>query len=197
MSAALFAAAAPVLAAARALQQDPAPALLVIDGRCGSGKSTLAAWLGQELDCQVVHMDDFYLPFARRRPDWMNHPGANMDFARLRKEVLDPLLSGHTARYRAYVCPRDTFKDAVLLPPRPLTILEGSYSLHPDLAAQAACRVFVTCSPACQRERLQSREGDHFAAFEARWIPLEEGYLAACHPETSCDFVLDTTAMSV
>ena len=105
--------------------------------------------------------------------------------------------AGDPIYYRAFDCRSGHPGDTFFLPACPLTILEGSYSLHPDLAAQAACRVFVTCSPACQRERLQSREGDHFAAFEARWIPLEEGYLAACHPETSCDFVLDTTGMSV
>ena len=34
-------------------------------------------------------------------------------------------------------------------------------------------------------------------AFEDRWIPLEEGYLAAVHPERGCDFVLDTTGAPV
>lgn len=198
MSAALCTAAAPLLEAARRLQQGSAPALLVIDGRCGSGKSTLAAWLGQQLDCPVLHMDDFYLPPARRRPDWMDHPGANMDFARLRQEVLDPLSAGQTAHYRPYVCRLGKLQEtATPIAPRPLTILEGSYALHPDLAVRAACRVFVTCSAACQRRRLQQREGAHFAAFESRWIPLEEGYLAACHPEKNCDFVLDTSDLTV
>lgn len=198
MSAALFAAAAPVLAAARTLQSSDRPALLAIDGRCGSGKSTLAAFLGRELGCTVLHMDDFYLPPACRRPDWMDHPGANMDFARLRQEVLDPLLAGRTAQYRPYVCCLGTLQEtAAILPPRPLTILEGSYALHPHLNVPFACRVFLTCTPDCQRQRLQSREGAHFADFQKRWIPLEEGYLAACHPEKTCDFVLDTTAMTV
>ena len=87
MSTLLSEAAAPVLAAARALAAGNAPALLAIDGRCGSGKSTLAAWLAAQLPCNLVHMDDFYLPPAARRPDWAQHPGANMDFARLRAEM--------------------------------------------------------------------------------------------------------------
>lgn len=197
MSAALFEAAAPLLTAARALRQGNTPVLLAIDGRCGSGKSTLAAWLGQQLDCRVLHMDDFYLPPAKRRPDWTEHPGANMDFARLREEVLAPLLAGQPARYQPYVCRLGALQDGEILPPRPLTILEGSYALHPELQTPFACKVFLTCAPDCQRRRLQQREGDHFAAFESRWIPLEEGYLAACHPEQRCDFLLDTTAMTV
>lgn len=197
MSAALFEAAAPVLAAARALQAQRTPALLAIDGRCGSGKSTLAAWLAEQLACNLVHMDDFYLPPANRRPDWAAHPGANMDFARLREEVLAPLLAGQPARYSAYVCRLGRRAEPRTLPPRTLTIVEGSYAMHPDLAVPFACRVFVTCTPDCQRRRLQQREGEHFAAFAQRWIPLEEGYLAACTPEKTCDFVLDTTALTV
>ena len=117
MTAPLQTAAAPVLAAARALAAGNTPALLAIDGRCGSGKSSLAAWLAGELDCNLVHMDDFYLPPARRRPDWEQHPGANMDFARLREEVLLPLLAGQPADYRAYVCRSGALQPAVPLPP--------------------------------------------------------------------------------
>lgn len=197
MSAALFAAAAPVLAAARTLAAGDTPSLLAIDGRCGSGKSTLGRWLAEQLGCNLVHMDDFYLPPADRRPDWAEHPGANMDFARLREEVLAPLLAGQPARYSAYVCRLGRRAEPRTLPPRGLTIVEGSYALHPALAVPFACKVFVTCTPDCQRRRLQQREGEHFAAFVQRWIPLEEGYLAAHHPEDGCDFLLDTTALMV
>lgn len=197
MSGAVFPGAQAVLAAARRLAAGDAPALLAIDGRCGSGKSTLAAWLAEQLPCHLVHMDDFYLPMAARRPDWAEHPGANMDFARLRAEVLDPLLAGQGAVYRAYVCRLGQLQPALPLEPRPLTIVEGSYSLHPALGVSYACRVFLTCAPDCQRARLQKREGDRYPAFARRWIPLEEGYLAAVHPERGCGFVLDTTAASV
>ena len=186
-----------MLAAARPLAGGAAPALLAIDGRCGSGKSTLAAWLAEQLPCNLVHMDDFYLPMDRRRPDWAEHPGANMDFARLRAQVLAPLLAGQEAAYRAYACRRGELLPAVALPPRPLTIVEGSYALHPALDVPYACRVFLTCAPACQCARLQKREGGRYPAFAQRWIPLEEGYLAAEHPERGCDIVLDTTGAAV
>lgn len=190
-------AAAPVLAAARVLAAGDCPALLAIDGRCGSGKSSLGALLAGALGCNLVHMDDFYLPPADRRPDWADHPGANMDFDRLHREVLAPLLAGQAACYRAYACRLGALQPARTLEPRPLTLVEGSYALHPGLAVPFACKVFVTCTPDCQRARLQAREGDRYPAFAARWIPLEEGYFARCHPEQACDFVLDTTALTV
>lgn len=197
MSGTLYGAAAPVLTAARVLAEGQTPGILAIDGRCGSGKTALGNWLANQLGCPLIHMDDFYLPPARRRPDWARHPGANMDFARLRQEVLAPLLAGHPAAYRAYACGMRDFLPARQVEPGPLVLLEGSYSLHPALNVLLAYRVFVSCAPDCQRARLQVREGSHYQAFAQRWIPLEEAYLAACRPETTCDFLLDTTALTV
>ena len=46
-----------------ALAQTPTrPLVLALDGRCGSGKSGLGDLMGRLLPCNVVHMDDYYLP---------------------------------------------------------------------------------------------------------------------------------------
>lgn len=192
----LFLAAAPIVQAALAAAQD-APVLLGIDGRCGSGKTTLANWLAQQLRCPVLHTDDFYLPLSARCENWQQQPGANMDFYRLRQEVLQPLLCAQPAQYRAYSCAAGAFLPPVPLPGAPLTILEGSYSLHPALQTEFAVRVFVTCPPDVQAARLQAREGARYTQFVQRWIPLEEGYFAAHDPAARCDFVLDTADIFV
>lgn len=189
-------AAAPIVQAALAAAQD-APVLLGIDGRCGSGKTTLANWLAQQLHCPVLHTDDFYLPLSARCENWQQQPGANMDFYRLRQEVLQPLLCAQPAQYRAYSCAAGAFLPPAPLPSAPLTILEGSYSLHPALQTEFAVRVFVTCPPDVQAARLQAREGARYAQFVQRWIPLEEGYFAAHDPAARCDFVLDTADIFV
>ena len=189
-------AAAPIVQAALAAAQD-APVLLGIDGRCGSGKTTLANWLAQQLHCPVLHTDDFYLPLSARCENWQQQPGANMDFYRLRQEVLQPLLCAQPAQYRAYSCAAGAFLPPAPLPSAPLTILEGSYSLHPALQTEFAVRVFVTCPPDVQAARLQAREGARYTQFVQRWIPLEEGYFAAHDPAARCDFVLDTADIFV
>ena len=173
------------------------PALLAIDGRCGSGKSTLAEFLAGQLGCRVVHTDDFYLPLASRCANWQEQPGANMDFIRLRNEVLQPLLRGETALYNAYSCAAGAFLPSKPFAAAPLTILEGSYSLHPALQTDFAVRVFVTCPPDVQAARLRAREGIRYANFVQRWIPLEEGYFAAHDPAARCNFVLDTAEIFV
>ena len=40
--------------------------ILAIDGRCTSGKTTLAEQIEKSLPCNIVHIDDFYLPFSKR-----------------------------------------------------------------------------------------------------------------------------------
>ena len=165
--------------------------LVAVDGRCGSGKTALGNALGRAFGCPVVHTDDYYLPFARRPENWEQTPGANMDFARLRAEVLDPLRAGQPGVCRPYDCHAGCFGEETPLPAGPLVVLEGSYSHHPALGGYELT-VFVTCSEPCREARLRVREGVHFPMFQSRWIPLEEGYFRACSIEEKADCVVDT-----
>ena len=56
------------------------PLLVAIDGRCASGKSTLAKDLQKQLDCNVIHMDDFYLQEHQRTTKRLREPGGNVDY---------------------------------------------------------------------------------------------------------------------
>ncbi len=182
-----------ILTAALALQPTK-PLVLALDGRCGSGKTTLAAALaGQFPASTVLHTDDFYLPPAQRSPDWAHTPCANMDLTRLRDEALRPAYEGQPVPYRAYSCREGRCLPVQQLSAQPLVILEGSYSHHPLLAGYETLRVFVTCSKPEQIRRLQAREGERYANFAARWIPLEEAYFAQYNVEVKADFAIDTT----
>ena len=166
--------------------------LLAIDGRCGCGKSSLAARLAADFGAAVFHMDDYYLPFSARAENWREIPAGNMDLERLRIEVLEPLRRGETPRCRPYDVRADRFLPERAVPPGALAIVEGSYSQHSALRDYYGFRLFVTASPETQRARLLAREGEHFAAFEALWIPLEERYFRAFSIEERADYVLRT-----
>ncbi len=184
---------AELLAAALA-QQPTKPLVLALDGRCGSGKTTLAAALARQFPASItLHTDDFYLPPAQRVPGWEQTPCANMDLARLRDEALRPAHAGQPVPYRAYSCREGAYLPVQQLAAQPLVILEGSYSHHPLLAPYETVRVFLTCSPAEQERRLRAREGERYANFAARWIPLEEAYFAKYRIAETADFVVDTT----
>ena len=182
-----------ILAAALA-QKPTKPLVLALDGRCGSGKTTLANTLARQFPASItLHTDDFYLPPAQRIRGWEKTPCANMDLARLRDEVLAPARAGKPALYRAYSCREGAYLPVQQLAAQPLVILEGSYSHHPLLTGYETLRVFVTCSREEQTRRLQAREGERYANFAARWIPLEEGYFAQYRIEETADLAVDTT----
>ena len=183
-----------ILAAALA-QKPTKPLVLALDGRCGSGKTTLADGLTRQFPASIVlHTDDFYLPPAQRVRGWEKTPCANMDLIRLRDEAQRPAYEGQPVLYRAYSCRAGTYQPVQEFAAQPLVILEGSYSHHPLLAGYETLQVFVTCSREEQTRRLQAREGERYANFAARWIPLEEGYFAQYRIEETTDLAVDTTA---
>ena len=53
--------------------------IVAIDGKCTSGKTTLASQLAEIYDCNVFHMDDFFLRPEQRTPERFAEDGGNVD----------------------------------------------------------------------------------------------------------------------
>lgn len=181
-----------ILEAVRPLLTGAGRAVVAIDGRCASGKTTLAAALQAETGCNLLHLDDFYLPMDQRPADWTRRSGGNIDLVRFRKEALEPARAGQPVLYRAYRCHPGAFEPPVLLQPTPLTVVEGSYSLHPALEDCYDLRVFLTISPEEQRRRLLRRNPERYGAFVSTWIPLEEQYFTRENPRGRAQLCLCT-----
>lgn len=170
------------------------PFVIAIDGRCGSGKSTLAEFLAGRLQAPLLHMDDFYLPFAQRTPKRLEQVGGHIDEARFYQEVLMPVCQGKEIIYRAYRPHTDTWLREEKINPHPMYIVEGSYCQLPKLAEFYQYKIFLTSDSATQRKRLLLREGaEKTEQFLARWIPAEERYFAACKVPERADLRLDTS----
>lgn len=180
------------LAAIEALCEKQARVCVAVEGRCGAGKTLFAETCAELFDCNVVHIDDFYLPPGQRRPDWQSVPGGNMDFERFNREVARSIESGSEIAFRPYVCPRGDYGERVSLPIKPLTIVEGSYCRHPEVDLSYDLRIYFTCSPETQLDRLREREGAYLPAFQALWIPAEERYNALCGIEETSDYIINT-----
>lgn len=174
------------------LMKEEKPIVIGIDGRCGSGKSHFAAVLEKLFSCNVVHMDDYYLPPEKRSGDWERTVGGNMDFDRFRQEVLLKVWAGEPILYRPYRCSTGLIEKELPLPPRKLTVVEGSYSHHPGLKAEYDVKIFLTCSKQTQFNRLKKREGDYYNVFKQRWIPMEEHYFTECCTAKNSNIIIET-----
>jgi len=171
------------------LQQDNL--IVAIDGRCASGKSTLGNLLATLYDCNVFHMDDFFLQPHQRSAERLAHPGENVDHERFLEEVLLPTVQGKTVSYRRYNCYLGKIEDAVSIAPKQLTVVEGAYSLHNSLEPYYDLKVFSDVSPEVQRQRIIARNGEDFAKrFFTEWIPLEEQYFSAFSVCEKADIIL-------
>lgn len=170
-----------------------APLLIAIDGLCGSGKTTLAALLKTVYDCNVFHADDFYLPVPLRTPERYKTPGGNVHWERIRDEVLRPLKDGKPFSYHLFDCRIMDYNGSVRVEPKPLSVMEGSYSMHPALAPFYDLRIFLKTPPETQSARILKRNGpERHAMFVSKWIPLENLYFSAYPVEAQSDLIFTT-----
>lgn len=169
----------------------PKPLVMAIDGRSAAGKTTLAEALSQCLDAPVVHMDDFYLPFSARTPQRLAQPGGNFDLERFLDEVYGPLSRSEAFSYGVFDCSVGGIPARRHIPRADITIVEGAYSMHPQLRRLYSLRIFCDIRPEEQLRRLSLRETpEAFETFVQRWIPLEELYLREFGTYDACDLVL-------
>lgn len=147
---------------------------IAIDGRCGSGKTTLANKLKEYLNCHIFHMDDFYLQTCQRTKERYNEPGGNVDRERFKKEVLEPLNNQQDVLYRPFDCSSMSISEGTLYPYKPINIIEGSYSCHPDLINTYDLTIFVDIDESLRHQRIEERNGkEALNMFIKKWIPLE------------------------
>lgn len=189
-----FGEALPALCRVEQALREQAAATLVLDGDCASGKTTLMNLLAPLYDCNVFHMDDFFLPFAMRSQERMAEPGGNVHYERFRVQVLAGLLTREPFAYDAFDCHRDVSR-TVGVTPRPVTFIEGSYSLHPFFdAAYAelnAVRALMRVDREEQLRRIRLRNGEEMLRrFQMEWIPLEIRYLEAYHKAREDELIL-------
>ena len=184
---------APLLAAIdRSLAGTEKAVAVAIDGMAASGKTTLAAALAEKYGAPVVHMDDFFLRPAQRTPERYAQPGGNIDWERFLSEVCPYLATGEGFSYFRFDCHRMCLAQRIVIPPHPLIIVEGTYSLHPKFLSFYTIKVMLTISQEWQAERIQRRNGkDGYRIFAEKWIPLENRYFSEFHAEMSADFVFN------
>ena len=172
------------------LLQNKDRVIVAIDGNCTAGKTTLAGELEKLFDCNVFHMDDFFLRPEQRTQERYAQPGGNVDYERFRAEVIIPLKQGQPFSYRPFACRTFTLSDPVSVEPKRLSIIEGTYSLHPYFGDVFDLKVFLSVDPELQVQRIYQRPQHVHERFFHAWIPMEKQYFEYFKIPSCCDFCL-------
>lgn len=166
---------------------------LSIDGNCTAGKTTLASLLAEQYDCNVFHMDDFFLRPEQRTPERYAQTGGNVDYERFQEEVLTPLKAGTSFSYRPFDCKTFLLTGAVSVSPKRLNIIEGTYSQHPYFGDGYDLKLFLTVDPEVQKARILERPARLHRQFFDTWIPMEQQYFDGFRIPEKADLILRLT----
>jgi uridine kinase len=165
-------------------------AVIGIDGRCASGKTTLAQEIVARFNAQIIHMDDFFLPFEMRTDKRLSETGGNVHYERFNAEVVSGLEKGGKFAYRAFCCKNGTYGETKSVSADKPIVIEGSYAFHPEIKINYDLKIFLTSDYETRLERIRRRNGDEMLEiFKSKWIPLEEKYFSGFSIEEKCDIV--------
>ena len=108
------------------LQDNIEPCIIIgIDGKCGSGKSTLAKLIARTYDCNVFHMDDFFLPANLRTDERLKEVGGNVDYERFDKCIISGIKSNIPFDYKAFNCKTMCLGEKINIAPKKLILLKA------------------------------------------------------------------------
>ncbi len=151
--------------------------IVSIDGMCGSGKTTLAAKIKENYDCNVFHMDDFFLRPEQRTPERLAEPGGNVDYERFKEEIFDHIADPDGLTYRVYNCKIQAMDGFITVPYKKLNIIEGAYSRHPYFGEPYDLKFVCKIRFEEQLNRIMRRNGpEMLKRFKNEWIPMENRY---------------------
>ncbi|MBO0836883.1 MAG: uridine kinase [Actinobacteria bacterium] len=160
----------------------PGTVLVAIDGAGGAGKSSLAASIVQQIDnAYVISLDDFARPSV---PGW--------DQERFRRQVLDLLLAGQDAYYQRWDWPTDSGAEWHRIPRNSIVIVEGVSSTRTELGNPWDLTIWIETPRSIRLARGVTRDGEAMRSqWTDVWMPEEDAYIAAQHPEQRADLVVN------
>lgn len=167
------------------------PVFIAIEGNSGGGKSTLAKLINSIYDCNLFHMDDYFLRPEQKTENRLIEVGGNIDYERFNMEVINGLKSNSEFTYQVYNCKTLKLDEVHTVEPKILNIIEGVYSMHPTFVDIYDLKIFLDIDGKTQIERILNRSGEFMLnRFINQWIPMENGYFNKMNIRDKCDIIL-------
>ena len=169
----------PLLDRIAALHESREFVLVGIGGRGGAGKTTLAQAIPR---AEIVSTDEFW-------------DGSEFELSRLRREVFDPLVAGHAARFASFDWAAKAARGERVVEPTGVVVVEGVCALHRMFRGDYAFRVWVEAPRDVRLARGVARDGEAArATWEEIWMPMEDRYIERDDPIAAADLIVDGTA---
>ncbi len=165
--------------------------IVAIEGSCASGKTTLAKEISEEFDCNIIHMDDFFLPFEKRTPERFTEIGGNIDYERFCEEVVENIRTDYIFTYGKFDCSSGKINQRITVEPKKLTVIEGVYSMHPKFGEIYDFKIFLDINDETKISRLKKRSPEKLERFINDWIPKENLYIETYKIKEKCDLAVD------
>lgn len=166
---------------------------VAFDGMSGSGKRTIAHKLRKKFPdtCKVFHVNDYNVPLSDRTPELESTPLGTFDVDRFKYEVIKGVKSREPFYMTKYDLKKDSFSKPEKIKPYDIIIVEGHYSLHPDIADLYDLKIFFKVSNELQKERILRRSGsDEYKEYLCNLLPAENRYFEEYGIEDSCDYAI-------
>ena len=168
--------------------------VVAIEGRSCAGKSTLSEKLQEIYDCNIFHMDDFFLRPEQRTAERYAEPGGNIDYERFKEEILQPLKNRDNIILRKFSCSDMKLCSPEYITKSDITVIEGVYSMHPFFGEYYDFSVFFDISDELQQKRILNRNTPEKAhRYFNEWIPLEDDYFFTAKIRNRCKMIINAT----
>lgn len=165
--------------------------MIAIDGYAASGKSTLAKRLSNLYGAHVFHTDDFFKKIEIDRLNPLSKHGSHIDFKKINETILASLKERKNVFYRPFDFKTHQHLEPTIISYNSFNILEGAYSMHPELKTNYDYRIFLKVSLFHEYLRIYKRNGlKRLLLFIKKWIPRERRYFKAYHIEEKADLVI-------
>ena len=172
----------------RNLIEEKGSVVVSIDGMSGAGKTIFAKKLSAIGESRIIYMSDFALPPEMRTDQRYRRLGGNIHHERFKSEVVDHIREDVTFGVMGMY--DDEVKETKTLKMMPLTIVVGTYAMHPEFGEYYDLSFYLGVDPKEQIKRLAKKDLGKLKDYKEKWLPMENAYLTKNKIKDKADVLL-------